>query len=66
MVILMNSDEMIKKIDEKIAQLEKEERAEFLLRKALFKKGVISTMEAISDDKAEELFTMIGQTLRKE
>lgn len=34
----MDSDELIKKIDEKIAQLEQEERAEVLLRKALFRK----------------------------
>lgn len=65
-MILMNSDELIKKIVKNMAQLVLEERAEVLLRKALLKKGIVSTTEAISDDKAEELFTMIGQTLRKE
>lgn len=59
----MSPSELIKKIDEKIAQLEQEERAEILLRKALFKKGILSSMDSISDDKVEELFTIIRQVL---
>lgn len=62
----MNSDELIKKIDENMAKLGLEERAGFLLRKSLFNKDIISTMEAISDGKAEKLFTMIRQILCKE
>lgn len=57
----MTKEELIAKIDEKIAILEQEERGEYLLRKALFKKGIISSIDDITDDRAEELLIILSQ-----
>lgn len=55
----MKPEELLKKIDEKIAQLEKEENPNILLKKALLKKGIISKDFLISDEKLASLFELL-------
>lgn len=55
----MKPEELLKKIDEKIAQLEKDENPNILLKKALLKKGIISKDFLISDDKSAALFELL-------
>lgn len=60
----MNPTDLIKKIDEKIAQLEKEENPIVLLRKALIKKGIISKDTILSQEELEKLFDFLEKELK--
>lgn len=60
----MNSEDLIKKIDEKIAQLEKEEKPIELLRKALIKKEIISKNTVLNQEEAEKLFKLLEKELK--
>ncbi len=55
----MNGNELIKKIEEKIAELEKEESPLELLKRALLKKGITKSLNELSDEKLEELFKLL-------
>lgn len=59
----MTKEDLIAKIDERIAILEQEERGEYLLRKALFKKGIIASIDDITNDRAEELLIILSRLL---
>ncbi len=60
----MNSEDLIKKIDEKIAQLEKEENPIELLRKSLIKKEIISKDTVLNQEEAEKLFKLLEKELK--
>ncbi len=60
----MNSEDLIKRIDEKIAQLEKEENPIELLRKALIKKEVISKDTVFNQEESEGLFRLLEKELK--
>lgn len=60
----MNPDDLIKKIDEKIAQLEKEENPIELLRKALIKKEIISKDTVLNQEESERLFSILEKELK--
>ena len=55
----MNREDLIKKIDDKIAQLEKEENPNELLKKALLKKNIIEKNKIISKEQFEKLFELL-------
>lgn len=61
----MNTDDLIKKIDEKIAQLEKDETPDELLKKALIKKNIIKENDIITQEKLEQLFNILKDELYK-
>lgn len=60
----MNSEDLIKRIDEKIAQLEKEANPIELLRKALIKKEVISKDTVLNQEESEGLFRLLEKELK--
>jgi hypothetical protein len=60
-----NPEDLIKKIDEKILELEKQENPCELLKKSLLKKKIISSVEDLTDEKVEELFQVIKENLNK-
>lgn len=60
----MNSEDLIKRIDEKIAQLEKEENPIELLRKALIKKEIISKDTVLNQEESERLFSLLEKELK--
>lgn len=60
----MNSEDLIKRIDEKIAQLEKEENPIELLRKALIKKEVISKDTVFNQEESEGVFRLLEKELK--
>lgn len=62
---MMNPDDLIKKIDEKIAQLEKEENPNELLKRALLKKGIISKEFVMNEDKLETLFELLKKEINR-
>lgn len=55
----MSQEDLIKKIDEKIAQLEKIETPNALLKKALIKKGFLSKNTIISQEEIDRLFEIL-------
>lgn len=59
----MKQEDLIKKIDEKIAQLEKEENPIELLRKALIKKKIISEDTILNLEESEKLFRLLEEEL---
>ena len=61
----MNTDDLTKKIDEKIAQLEKDETPDELLKKALIKKNIIKENDIITQEKLEQLFNILKDELYK-
>ncbi len=61
----MNREDLIKKIDDKIAQLEKEENPNELLKKALLKKNIIEKNKIISKEQFEKLFELLKNELKK-
>ena len=60
----MDVNDILKKIDKKIAELEKAEEALELLRKALTKRGLIKKKEEISKEKLEELFKLLKDNIK--
>lgn len=60
----MKPEDLIKKIDEKIAQLEKEENPIELLRKALIKKEIISKDTVLNQKELEGLFGLLEKELK--
>ena len=60
----MQPEDLIKKIDEKIAQLEKEENPIELLRKALIKKEIISKDTVLNQKELEGLFGLLEKELK--
>lgn len=60
----MKLEDLIKKIDEKIAQLEKEENPIELLRKALIKKEIISKDTVLNQKELEGLFGLLEKELK--
>lgn len=60
----MNPEDLIKKIDEKIDQLEKEENPIELLRKALIKKEIISKDTVLNQEESERLFSLLEKELK--
>ena len=63
----MNPKDLIKKIDEKIDQLEKEEKEENpieLLRRALIKKEIISKDTVLNQEESERLFSLLEKELK--
>lgn len=60
----MNTGDLIKKIDEKIAQLEKEENSIELLRKALIKREIISKDIIFNQEESERLFSLLEKELK--
>ena len=61
-----NTKDIIKKIDLKIAELEKQEDAVNLFKKSLLKKNIILSIDEISDEKANELLELIKNKLKEE
>ena len=59
----MNAEDLIKKIDEKIAQIEKEENPNELLKRALIKKNIIQKDDVITQDKMDVLFELLKNKL---
>ena len=59
----MKQEDLIKKIDEKIVQLEKEENPIELLRKALIKKKIISEDTILNLEESEKLFRLLEEEL---
>lgn len=62
----MNSNDLIKKIDEKIAQLEKGENPNELLKRALVKKSIVSKDTVLSQEKLNTLFELLRIELKKD
>lgn len=60
----MKPEDLIKKIDEKIVQLEKEENPTELLRKALIKKKIILKDRILNQEEAEKLFKLLEKELK--
>ena len=58
-------DDLIKKIDLKIAELEKCEKPDELLRKSLLKKGIIKIESDLTDEEIERLFDIIKTNINK-
>jgi pimeloyl-CoA synthetase len=59
----MEAEDLIKKIEEKIAELDKQEDANELLKRALLKKGIIKQDINLSNEKIEEIFNIIKNNL---
>lgn len=59
----MKPEDLLKKIDDKIAQLEKEENPNELLKKALLKKGIVSKDFVIDETKFNVLFEILKQEI---
>lgn len=59
----MKPEDLLKKIDDKIAQLEKEENPNELLKKALLKKGIVSKDFVIDETKFNALFEILKQEI---
>lgn len=55
----METQELIKLIDNKIKELEAKEKPEELLKKALVKKGIIKSIDNIDNKKIDEIFSSI-------
>lgn len=60
----MNPEDLIKQIDEKIAQLEKEETPNELLKRALIKKGFIENDTIISQKELDRMFELLENELK--
>ncbi len=58
-------EELIKKIDEKIAELDKQEDPINLFKRALLKKKIILSIDDISDEKANEILNDVKSNLKK-
>jgi hypothetical protein len=58
------ADDLIKKIDAKIAELEHQENPNELLKRSLIKKGIIKTDKDLSDKDIEEIFNIIKINLK--
>ena len=56
-----NADELLKKIEAKIKELEAKETPNDLLRNALLKKNIISNVNDVSDDQIDKLFNIIDR-----
>lgn len=61
----VNTDDLMKKIDEKIAQLEKEETPNELLKRALIKKNIILEDTILSQEKLDTLFELLKNELKR-
>lgn len=62
----VNLEDLIKEIDDKIAQLENAEDPNELLKSALLKKGLISSAVEISQEKFDTLFEILKKEIDKE
>lgn len=60
----MKPEDLIRKIDEKIDQLEKEENPIELLRRALIKKEIISKDTVLNQEESERLFSILEKELK--
>ena len=60
-----STEDLIKKIDQKIAELEKQEDPIQLFKRALLKKKIILSIDDISDEKANEILNNIKDNLIK-
>ncbi len=58
-----NMTNLIEKIDTKIAELEKQENPNELLRRALIKRDIIKSSDEIKNDDLERIFNLIKQNL---
>lgn len=59
------ADILIRKIEEKIKELEEQENPIDLLKQAIFKKNIITNINDITDEEIEELFVLIEKHLKK-
>lgn len=59
----IKAEDLIKKIDEKIAELDKQENPTELLKRALTKKGIIKDKK-LSDDDIEKIFNLIKENIK--
>jgi transcription antitermination factor NusA-like protein len=57
-------ENLIKKIDEKIEQLEHQENPNELLKRALIKKGIIKQNTDLSDGDIENIFDIIKTNIK--
>lgn len=57
----IKANDLIKKIDEKIAELEKQENPNELLKRALIKKDILKE-QSLSDEDIENIFNLIKKT----
>jgi len=60
-----NIDDLLKKIEEKIQELEQKESPSELLKTVLFKKGIISNIDDISDEEIDNLFDILDKEINK-
>jgi hypothetical protein len=61
----LTTEDLVKKIDLKIAELEKQEDPIQLFKRALLKKKIILSIDDISDEKINEIFNNIKNNLIK-
>lgn len=60
-----NVDDLLKKIEEKIQELEQKENPTELFKTALFKKKIISNIDDISDEEIDNLFDILKKEINK-
>ena len=60
-----NVDDLLKNIEEKIQELEQKESPTELLKTALLKRKIISSVDDISDEEIDKLFDILNQEINK-